>query len=678
MLAGNGKFLLDDFFSNASPWTAGDGNSFWAFTYHRSFLSRGVWISIQTADASISWLDMMRSVLVPGAQFALFDNQGYLLATTNADELQRVADCQKQIGNDSAAEYCTMSLASVYPTEEIRDVYNSLFNSSWNDVTADPVPFTSSRLMLKGNLNLAISGTLFSKNDLRITAVWYQPWVTLQGDAKGLTGMICVLTMLSTFVLTVLGVFGVLRPLLALGASMRAVARSLKEGHGEGDAVLQPRKPNVFHEVDTIGQDFETIVVDFLGFSCANARDNRHAPKDAAKPFAVAFTDIQSSTSLWSRDPAQMSRCLHMHHELIRELIEEHRLYEVKTVGDSFMVTTTSAHDALHFALDVQTKFYRHSWGWDAADEFYRETVPECGKFVPLMLAGPVCHKLWNGLRVRVGIHYGLGDIVYDMVSKGYDYYGSVVNTASRIEAIAHGGQVVASQAVIDALPTPLDPSLGIITLLGTFPMPGVPEPPALVEVKPPALRARTFPPPRLERMDDADKVQRVSTECLSPSGTRRSFSCRPAQLLPGEVDAPADNRRLGMASVCTPLAEHVERAQVAEELARTHAMARNGVLPVEYLTQCLLALYRLLEDLLKPLAPQHHSAVVKALARGWGVPPPKSRAEFSAAGLQVVQRLSETTEVLQCLKIPARSGPYQPGSGPPGLGSECSVQSMS
>lgn len=34
----------------------------------------------------------------------------------------------------------------------------------------------------------------------------------------------------------------------------------------------------------------------------ANARDNRHAPKDAAKPFAVAFTDIQSSTSLWSRD----------------------------------------------------------------------------------------------------------------------------------------------------------------------------------------------------------------------------------------------------------------------------------------------------------------------------------------------------------------------------------------
>lgn len=29
----------------------------------------------------------------------------------------------------------------------------------------------------------------------------------------------------------------------------------------------------------------------------------------------------------------------------------------------------------------------------------------------------------WNGLRVRVGIHYGLGDITYDTVTKGYDYF---------------------------------------------------------------------------------------------------------------------------------------------------------------------------------------------------------------------------------------------------------------
>lgn len=45
-------------------------------------------------------IDLQEPAFQP-AQFALFDNQGYLLATTNADELQRVADCQKQITSGS-------------------------------------------------------------------------------------------------------------------------------------------------------------------------------------------------------------------------------------------------------------------------------------------------------------------------------------------------------------------------------------------------------------------------------------------------------------------------------------------------------------------------------------------------------------------------------------------------
>ena len=48
----------------------------------------------------------------------------------------------------------------------------------------------------------------------------------------------------------------------------------------------------------------------------------------------------------------------------------------------------------------------------------------------------------WNGLRVRVAIHYGVGDIIYDPVVKGYDYQGAVVNTATRMLSLCHGGQV--------------------------------------------------------------------------------------------------------------------------------------------------------------------------------------------------------------------------------------------
>ena len=53
---------------------------------------------------------------------------------------------------------------------------------------------------------------------------------------------------------------------------------------------------------------------------------------------------------------------------------------------------------------------------------------------------------VWNGLRVRIGMHYGYGDIKLDPTTKGYDYYGTVVNTAARIESVCHGGQIGISQ----------------------------------------------------------------------------------------------------------------------------------------------------------------------------------------------------------------------------------------
>lgn len=50
----------------------------------------------------------------------------------------------------------------------------------------------------------------------------------------------------------------------------------------EGEAVVAPRKPNIFMEVDQIGKDFETIVVDFLGFSNASLGVAEHIWRDSA------------------------------------------------------------------------------------------------------------------------------------------------------------------------------------------------------------------------------------------------------------------------------------------------------------------------------------------------------------------------------------------------------------
>eukprot|EP00667_Euglena_gracilis_P013962 EG_transcript_14446 len=323
------------------------------------------------------------------------------------------------------------------------------------------------KLSLRGQQYMAISATLFSADELRTIIVWYQPWVVLESNTLAVTALICFLSVFSTFLLTLMGTFGVLRPLVALGAAMRVVARALKDGDGEREAVLEPRKPSVFHEVEAIGKDFETIVVDFLGFSSAKARDNTYAPKDPEKPFAVIFTDIQSSTELWGRNPAEMSRCLQIHHQLIRQLIRKHRLYEVKTVGDAFMVTTTCAHDALRFALDLQLTFHDHYWDWDGAEELYQETTQAFDRSSRRPSTDAENEDVWNGLRIRIGAHYGKGRVTYDEVSKGYDYYGPVVNTTARIEAAAHGGQVVVSEALLKALPVPLDPGVGLLVPLG-------------------------------------------------------------------------------------------------------------------------------------------------------------------------------------------------------------------
>eukprot|EP00667_Euglena_gracilis_P005832 EG_transcript_5869 len=171
-------------------------------------------------------------------------------------------------------------------------------------------------------------------------------------------------------------------------------------------------------------------------------RNNRAAPKDPSRAFCVLFTDIQSSTSLWAALPDVMATALEAHHALIRRLIAKYQLYEVKTIGDSFMCAAQGPAPAVQFALALQAALARHDWGTDRIDRAYGEPAAEAQRTTP---------GCWNGLRVRVGIHYGHGDIKLDPVSRGYDYYGTVVNTAARIKSVCHGGQTGVSAAVFEA-----------------------------------------------------------------------------------------------------------------------------------------------------------------------------------------------------------------------------------
>ena len=66
---------------------------------------------------------------------------------------------------------------------------------------------------------------------------------------------------------------------------------------------------------------------------------------------------------------------------------------------------------------------------------------------------------IFRGIRVRMGIHYGAVEAVYDEVSKGYDYYGDTVNTAARVESVGFGGQILITEDVVTAAGDALDKS---------------------------------------------------------------------------------------------------------------------------------------------------------------------------------------------------------------------------
>jgi predicted ATPase/class 3 adenylate cyclase len=136
----------------------------------------------------------------------------------------------------------------------------------------------------------------------------------------------------------------------------------------------------------------------------------------AAQTVTLLFTDIVGSTQLWETKPAAMSTALARHDQIVREAIEGSRGEVFKTVGDAFCAVFADAGDAVAAAVSVQLTLAAEPW-------------PD--------------HV---NLRVRMGIHSGACERRDD------DYFGPTVNRAARLQAVAHGGQVVCSQATADAL----------------------------------------------------------------------------------------------------------------------------------------------------------------------------------------------------------------------------------
>ncbi len=118
------------------------------------------------------------------------------------------------------------------------------------------------------------------------------------------------------------------------------------------------------------------------------------------------FTDLEDSTRRWEDAPSDMAAALQAHDAIVRDTIESHGGYVFATGGDSYSAAFSTAADAATAAVTAQ--------------RLLAQAVP---------------------FGVRMGLHTG------EAIERDGTYVGADVNRAGRLMSLAHGGQVLVSDA---------------------------------------------------------------------------------------------------------------------------------------------------------------------------------------------------------------------------------------
>lgn len=149
---------------------------------------------------------------------------------------------------------------------------------------------------------------------------------------------------------------------------------------------------------------------------------------------ALVFTDIKNSTLLWDTYPVAMRSAIKLHNTIMRRQLRIVGGYEVKTEGDSFMVSFPTPTSALLWCFIIQNQLLNEDWPTEILE------TNECCE-----VTDTSGNLIYRGLSVRMGIHWGSPVCELDMVTRRMDYFGPMVNRASRIESSADGGQIAVS-----------------------------------------------------------------------------------------------------------------------------------------------------------------------------------------------------------------------------------------
>ncbi|HZP27372.1 MAG TPA: adenylate/guanylate cyclase domain-containing protein, partial [Acidimicrobiia bacterium] len=120
------------------------------------------------------------------------------------------------------------------------------------------------------------------------------------------------------------------------------------------------------------------------------------------------FTGIDNASRPWNEDPSGVADGLRVHDAIVRGTIERHGGYVFAIGGDGFSAAFSGAVDAATAAIECQ-------------EQLRDEALVD--------------------FAVRMGLHTG------EAVERDQTYIGSEVNRAARLMSLAHGGQVLVSDA---------------------------------------------------------------------------------------------------------------------------------------------------------------------------------------------------------------------------------------
>lgn len=128
----------------------------------------------------------------------------------------------------------------------------------------------------------------------------------------------------------------------------------------------------------------------------------------------ILFSDIEGSTALNERlGDVRWLELLRTHHAVVREQIQTHGGFEVKSQGDGFMIAFPSARRAI-----------------------------QCARAIQSAIASQLDSHRDGPIQIRIGLHTG------EAIREEADFYGRNVVLAARIANQARGGEILASAVV--------------------------------------------------------------------------------------------------------------------------------------------------------------------------------------------------------------------------------------